>query len=87
MEVPFNPTEEPRTQRNHTDIQEIARRLRDSNSHRIIESPGRPTQRAESSPTSLLNLVKRALKIILFLIGFYYGLKIILLLIIAMENS
>ena len=92
MDVPHNlweETEEPSAERpNHADIQRIARRLGNAELRRTerLLAGNRPDP--EPSPSG--NSVKPLLIIILipvFLLFAYYGFKILLLLIIAMENT
>ena len=87
MEVPFNPGEEARPQRNHRDIQEIARRLRNSNFNRIIESPRTNNQRYEQEVPAFLSAVRKVFKYVLCFIALYFGFRLFLLLIIVLENS
>ena len=87
MKVAFNSGDEPSPKRNHRHIQDIDRPIRNSNFDRMIESVEKPTQRPEPGPPSFWNLIKKAVIFIIFLIAFYYGLKISLLLIISMANS
>jgi hypothetical protein len=87
MEVPFNPGEEPRSQRNHRDIQEIARRLRDYNFNRIVESPRTNSQRYEQDVPTFLSAFRKVFKYVLCFIALYFGFRLFLLLIIVLENS
>jgi len=87
MEVPFNPGEDARPQRNHRDIQEIARRLRSSNFNRIVESPRTNRQRFEPDIPAFLSAFRKVLKYVLCFIAAYFGFRLFLLLIIALENS
>jgi hypothetical protein len=92
MDVPFNSWEEPEEPRverpNHADIQRVARRLADTELRRregLLAG-----KRPDREPAPSRNWVKTLLIIILipvFLLFAYYGLKILLLLIVAMENT
>jgi hypothetical protein len=85
MDVPYN-TDEPVIQRNPREIRELARRLRDSGADRIVR-PRRGL--AETPKKSFRPWVKKvicALSIPVFLIMAYYGFKILLLVLIALEN-
>ncbi|MEI9475062.1 MAG: hypothetical protein WCO26_00585 [Deltaproteobacteria bacterium] len=88
MDVPFNSWEEPGVERpNHADIQRVARRLGNAElrrTERLLVG-----KRLDPEPPPSRNSLRTLLIIILipaFLLFAYYGLKILLLLIIAMEN-
>lgn len=85
MEVPYN-TDEPRTERNQREIREVARRLRDSGSDRIIKPPRRLAETPQKAFSPWVKKVIYALLIPVCLVVAYYGFKILLLVLIALEN-
>jgi hypothetical protein len=85
MEVPYN-TEEPRVEtQHHRDIQRITKRLRNAESRNVRLLAG-TSERPDAHHFSLPNSLKTVLKIILFPVLAYCGFKILLLLIIAVDN-
>jgi len=85
MEVPYN-TDEPSMQRNQREIREIAKRLRDSGADRIVKPPRRLVETPQKSFSPWVKKVIYALLVPVCLIVAYYGFKILLLVLIGLEN-